>query len=71
MAKEVDPRLADIDEDVDTLGGLAFVIAGHVPQVGEILLHRESNWKLEIIAADPRRVKRLRLHPPHRAKTTD
>tara|TARA_R110000782_G_scaffold167129_9_gene259309 strand:- start:55457 stop:56389 length:933 start_codon:yes stop_codon:yes gene_type:complete len=69
VAKQVDARLADIDEDVDTLGGLAFVIAGHVPRVGEILQHPESGWNLEIIAADPRRVKRLRLHPPHGAES--
>lgn len=63
-AKDIDPRLADIEEDVDTLGGLAFVIAGHVPQPGEVLLHEQSGWRLEIIAADARRVTRLRLHPP-------
>lgn len=64
VAKAVDPRLAEVEEDVDTLGGLAFVIAGHVPRVGEILTHDASGWRLEIVAADPRRVKRLRLHPP-------
>lgn len=64
VAKSIDLRLAEVEEDVDTLGGLAFVIAGHVPSVGENLLHEESGWTLEIIAADPRRVKRLRLHPP-------
>lgn len=51
VAKEIDPRLADVEEDVDTLGGLAFVIAGRVPDAGEILDHEESGWKLEIIAA--------------------
>ena len=64
VAKEIDPRLAEVEEDVDTLGGLAFVIAGHVPQAGEMLLHEQSGWHLEIIAADARRVTRLRLHPP-------
>jgi CBS domain containing-hemolysin-like protein len=63
-AEEIDPRLAEVEEDVDTLGGLAFVIAGRVPEVGEILLHDESGWKLEILASDSRRVTRLRLHPP-------
>lgn len=64
IARSVDPRLAEVEEDVDTIGGLAFVIAGHVPQQGEILLHPESGWRLEVVAADPRRVKRVRLHPP-------
>ena len=67
VAEAVDARLADVDEDVDTLGGLSFVIAGHVPQEGEIVTHEPSGWRLEIIAADPRRVKRLRLHPPQKA----
>lgn len=64
VAETVDRRLAEVEEDVDTLGGLAFVIAGHVPQPGEILTHEQSGWRLEVIAADPRRVRRLRLHPP-------
>ncbi len=66
VAEEIDEKLADIEEDVDTLGGLAFVIAGHVPEIGEILLHEESGWRLEITASDSRRVTRLRLHPPVR-----
>jgi magnesium and cobalt transporter len=63
VGEVVDPRLARVDEDVDTLAGLATVLAGHVPQRGEIILH-PSGWRLEITAADPRRVARLRLHPP-------
>ena len=64
VAEEIDEKLGDIDEDVDTLGGLAFVIAGRVPEPGEILAHVQSGWKLEILASDGRRVTRLRLHPP-------
>ncbi|AEG48751.1 CBS domain containing protein [Sphingobium chlorophenolicum L-1] len=64
VAKEIDGKLADVEEDVDTLGGLAFVIAGRVPEPGEIVEHEESGWKLEILASDGRRVSRLRLHPP-------
>ena len=63
VAETVDPRLAEVDGDVDTLGGLAFVLAGHVPEAGECLEH-DSGWKLEIVEADPKRVTRLRLHPP-------
>lgn len=59
----VDARLAEVEEDVDTLGGLAAVLAGHVPEVGEILLH-PSGWRIEVTEADERRVYRLRLHPP-------
>jgi CBS domain containing-hemolysin-like protein len=65
VAEEIgDPALAEVEEDVDTLGGLAFVIAGHVPGVGEILLHEESGWRLEVLDGDMRRVTRVRLHPP-------
>jgi len=63
VAEAVDPRLAEVEEDVDTLGGLAFVLAGHVPQQGEVLEH-PSGWRLEVTECDPRRVTRLRLHPP-------
>ncbi len=63
VAETISPALADVEEDVDTLGGLAFVIAGHVPEPGEILLH-DSGWRLEITEGDERRVTRLRLHPP-------
>jgi CBS domain containing-hemolysin-like protein len=59
----VDPRLTDVEEDVDTIGGLASVLAGHVPRVGEVVTHK-SGWRLEVIGADTRRVSRLRLHPP-------
>ncbi len=63
VGETVDARLAEVEEDVDTLGGLAFVLAGHVPQPGECLPH-ESGWTLEIVEADARKVTRLRLHPP-------
>jgi CBS domain containing-hemolysin-like protein len=63
VAEIVDPRLSEVEEDVDTLGGLASVLAGHVPQVGETVTH-PSGWRLEVTAADTRRVERLRLHPP-------
>jgi CBS domain containing-hemolysin-like protein len=64
IAKAVDAKLSDVEEDVDTLGGLAFVIAGQVPQAGETLLHEESGWKIEILDGDERRVTRVRLHMP-------
>ena len=62
VAELIDPRLAEVDGDVDTLGGLAFVLAGHVPQVGEIVVH-QSGWRIEVTEGDPRRAVRLRLHP--------
>jgi CBS domain containing-hemolysin-like protein len=63
VAETVDARLGEHDEDVDTLGGLAAVIAGRVPTKGECLT-TPSGWTLEILQSDARRVERLRLHPP-------
>jgi len=63
IGKEIDPILEQIDEDVDTIGGLSFVLAGHIPTVGERLDH-PSGWNLEILEADDRRVTKLKLHPP-------
>lgn len=63
IAETVDPRLAEVEESVDTLGGLAFVLAEQVPQVGAIVTH-PSGWQIEITAADETHVKRMRLHPP-------
>jgi CBS domain containing-hemolysin-like protein len=67
VATIIDARLAEIDEDVDTIGGLAFVLAGHVPQPGEILTH-DSGWQIEVIEGDARRATRVRLHPPVRVE---
>ena len=63
VAELIDPRLGEVEEDIDTLGGLATVLAGHVPQAGETVLH-PSGWRLEVTDGDAKRVMRLRLHPP-------
>ncbi len=47
-------------KESDTLGGLAFSLAGKVPARGEIITH-ESGMLLEIIDADPRRINRMRI----------
>lgn len=61
----IDPRLAETESDVDTLGGLTAVLAGRVPEAGACVDH-PSGWRIEVIEADERRVTRLRLHPPGR-----
>lgn len=66
----IDPRLALVDEDVDTLGGLAVVLAGEVPPVGRVLEH-DSGWRIEVTAGDERRLTRLRLHAPAPASLED
>ncbi len=63
LADRLDPRLAEIEGDVDTLGGLTFVLAGRVPATGERLIHA-SGWTIEVVEADERRVARVRLFAP-------
>lgn len=54
----------DIDEEeVDTLGGLVFMLAGHVPVRGEVVRHPDGT-EFEVLDADPRRIKRLRVRMP-------
>jgi len=50
-------------EDIDTLGGLVTQLAGRVPGRGEIITHG-AGIEFEILEADPRRVRRLRLRLP-------
>lgn len=52
-----------LDETVDTLGGLVFTLEGRVPEIGEVVEHRQG-FKFEIIDADPRRINRVRIHLP-------
>ena len=51
------------DEEVDTLGGLVFVLSGHVPARGEVISH-PAGPEIEVVDADPRRIKRLRVRIP-------
>lgn len=53
----------DEEEDVDTLGGLVFSILGRIPARGEIIRHA-SGIEFEVLDADPRRVKKLKIHVP-------
>ena len=63
VAERIDPRLAEVEEAVDTLGGLAFVLAEQVPPVGAVLEH-PSGWRIEVTSGDETHVTRLRLHSP-------
>jgi magnesium and cobalt transporter len=48
------------EQDIDTLGGLVFALTGHVPTRGESIMH-PSGIVFEVVEADPRRVRRLRV----------
>lgn len=56
----VDLLSDELDEDVDTLGGLVFMLADRVPERGEVILHPDGH-EFEVLDADPRRIKRLRV----------
>jgi len=52
--------VGDDMEEVDTLGGLVIRLAGRVPARGEVVKHPDG-FDFEVVDADPRRVKRLRV----------
>ncbi len=58
-------RPDDDQEEVDTLGGLVSTLAGRVPKRGEVIAH-PSGVEFEVLEADPRHIKRLRVRrlPP-------
>ncbi len=60
---------AEDEEEIDTLGGLVFALVGRVPVRGEVVRH-PSGIEFEVLDADPRRVKKLRIHKPAAAPET-
>jgi magnesium and cobalt transporter len=48
------------EEEIDTLGGLVFMLLGRVPVRGEVIEH-PAGPTIEVIEADPRRIKRVRV----------
>ena len=56
-------RQDEDDEEIDTLGGIVFLRTGRVPARGEIVPH-ESGAEFEVVDADPRRIKRVRIRLP-------
>ena len=63
LREAVDARLTAEEDEVDTVGGLTFLLAGRILAPGESVLH-PSGWRLESVDADSRRIKRIRLHAP-------
>lgn len=53
---------ADSEEEVDTLAGLVTMLAGRVPQRGEVIPYPAAGYDIEVVDADARRIKKLRLH---------
>ncbi|CCB67980.1 MULTISPECIES: hemolysin family protein [unclassified Hyphomicrobium] len=65
LEKHLGVKLVPDDEetDVDTIGGLIFSMLGRVPARGELIRH-PTGVEFEVLDADPRRVKKLKIHPP-------
>lgn len=53
----------DDDSEVDTVGGLLFMLAGRVPGVGEVIEHPQG-FRFEVVSGDSRRITRVRIHLP-------
>lgn len=53
----------DEEGEIDTLGGLVVSRVGRVPARGEMVAH-DSGYEFEVLEADPRRIKRLKVHRP-------
>ena len=58
----------DDDEEINTLGGLVVVLTGRVPVRGEMVRH-PAGLEFEVVDADPRRIKRLRIRVLHLQKS--
>ena len=54
------------EEEIDTLGGLVFMLSGRVPARGEVVVH-PNGPEFEVVDADPRRIKRLRVRTEPRS----
>jgi magnesium and cobalt transporter len=65
----IDLTQAQTEDDVDTLGGLIFAELGRVPVRGEIVVV-EQGFEFEVLEADARRVKRLRIRPASAERAT-
>jgi CBS domain containing-hemolysin-like protein len=50
----------DLEEEIDTLAGLIAILAGRVPQRGEVIIHPDG-FEFEVMEADPRRIRRVRI----------
>jgi CBS domain containing-hemolysin-like protein len=69
MGDGVDLAPPDLDEEIDTVAGLVNALAGRVPQRRETIPH-PGGFLIEVLAADPRRVKRVRIRRVGQAPAT-
>lgn len=55
--------MTGVDDEVDTLGGLIFVLAGRVPVTGEVVRHEAAKLDFEIVSANRQLIRRIRVRP--------
>jgi CBS domain containing-hemolysin-like protein len=67
IGEGVDLAPPDLDEEIDTVAGLVNALAGRVPQRREVVDH-PGGFAIEVLTADPRRVKRVRVRRMSPAK---
>ncbi len=60
MGEGIDLAPEDLDEEIDTVAGLVTALAGRVPKRRELIDHPDG-FSIEVLSADPRRVKRVRI----------
>ena len=65
LAQKLTPEDLE-DAEIETVAGLVMALAGRVPQRGEVITHPDGH-EFEVLDADPRRIKRLRVRPKPRA----
>ena len=58
---QVDLKTEEEHEDIDTIGGFVFNLAGHMPSRGEVVRHEETGVEFEVVSVAPRRIKTLRI----------
>ena len=64
LREAVDARLVAEEDEVDTVGGLTFLLAGRILPPGESVLHSSRLADSNAVDADAKRIKRVRLHAP-------
>ncbi|MCU0881393.1 MAG: hemolysin family protein [Hyphomonadaceae bacterium] len=62
-----DFAMEDMEDEIDTIGGLVFAIAGRIPQRGELLKH-PNGYEFEVVEVDARRIRKVRLRAPEHAR---
>ena len=66
----LDLSVPETDDEADTLGGVVFLLTGRVPARGEVVQH-PAGVEIEVVDADPRRIKRLRIRLPDGAESAE